>query len=362
VSTVFAAVYHGRGDVRIEDVPEPAPGPGQVKLRNLANGICGTDLKEFYAGPIFTPMKPHPLTGKVLPVILGHEFCGTVTEIGEGVTDLTLGDLVAVEPISWCGTCDACRRGSYNLCPKIAFHGVMTDGGGLAEYTVVTRRMVHRLPAGVTPKQGAMIEPMAVAYHGVKRARLVPGQRAAVFGAGPIGIGAFLGLRARGIEDVIVVERSAARRAAVERLGCTAVIDPTTEDVASAIIDLTGGLGADASLDAAGSPDSFLSALRSTRPQGRLVTIAVYEEPVLFQPNDLLFTEVEITSSMAYCNDFPEVIDLMVNGAYPLNDWVDYIDLESMVQQGFPQLRNGSMIKLVVNVSDVLPNDRSRRS
>ncbi len=347
---MFAAVYHGRGDVRIEDVPEPSPGPGEVKIRNLANGICGTDLKEFYTGPVFTPVEPHPLTGKVLPVILGHEFCGTVTEVGDGVTDVTPGELVAVEPVSWCGTCDACRRGSYNLCPKIAFHGVMTDGGGLAEYTVVGRRMVHRLPAGVTPEQGALIEPMAVAYHGVKRAGLVPGQRAAVYGAGPIGIGAFLGLRARGIEDVIVVEPSAARRAAVERLGCTAAIDPTTEDAAAAITDLTGGLGADASLDAAGSPDSFLTALRSTRSQGRLVTIAVFEEPVPFQPNDLLFTEIEITSSMAYCDDFPEVIDLMAKGAYPTDGWVEHIGLDGLVDHGFPSLRSGSAMKLVVDI------------
>jgi (R,R)-butanediol dehydrogenase/meso-butanediol dehydrogenase/diacetyl reductase len=347
---VFAAVYYGRGDVRIEDVAEPSPGPGEIKIRNLANGICGTDLKEYYAGPVFTPVTPHPLTGQTLPVILGHEFCGRVTEVGDGVSDIAPGTLVAVEPVTWCGICEQCVRGAYNLCPKIAFHGVMTDGGGLAEYTVVTRRMVHPLPAGFTAEQGALIEPLCVAYHGVVRSQLEPGQRAAVFGAGPSGIGAFLGLRARGVEDIIVVEPSASRRAAVERLGAKVTIDPTMSDVASTIVDLTDGHGVDASLDAAGTTSSLLGALASTTKSGRIVTIAVFEEPVPFQPNNLLFTEIEITSSMAYCNDFPEVIDHMARGAYPTDGWVDHIGLDQLVDEGFPALRSATAIKVMVDL------------
>jgi (R,R)-butanediol dehydrogenase / meso-butanediol dehydrogenase / diacetyl reductase len=347
---MFAAVYHGREDVRIEDVPEPRPGPGQLKLRNLANGICGTDLKEYYAGPMFTPVTPHPLTGQTLPVILGHEFCGVVCEVGEGVTDIAPGTLVAVEPITWCEECEQCRRGAYNLCPKIAFHGVMTDGGGLAEYTVVTRRMAHPLPAGTTPEQGALIEPMAVAYHGVVRSGLQPGQWGAVYGAGPIGLGAFLGLLARGVEDIIVVEPSASRRAAVERLGAKYTVDPDSEDGVAKILDLTGGRGVDASIDAAGVAGSFLAELKATTKSGRIVTIAVFENPIPFQPNDLLFTEINITSSMAYCNDFPEVIDHMAAGHYPTDGWVEHITLGQLVDEGFPSLRSGVAKKLIVDL------------
>lgn len=347
---MFAAVYYGRGDVRIEDVPEPTAGPGQIKLRNLANGICGTDLKEYYAGPMFTPVTPHPLTGQTLPVILGHEFCGRVVDVGEGIADIEPGMLVTVEPITWCEECEQCRRGAYNLCPKIAFHGVMTAGGGLAEYTVVTRRMVHPLPAGATPEQGALIEPMAVAYHGVVRSGLQPGQWGAVFGAGPIGIGAFLGLRARGVQNLIVIEPSSSRRAAAEGLGAKFTVDPAGEDAVARILEITGGHGVDASIDAAGVPDSLLTALGATTKSGRIVTIAVFEDPVPFQPNDLLFTEINVTSSMAYCNDFPEVIEHMSAGRYPTDGWVEHIILDQLVEDGFPALRSGQAKKLIVDL------------
>src|SRR3974390_132790 len=103
-----AAVFHGRRDLRIESVPEPAPGPGEVQLRVLYNGICGSDLHEYYDGPITTRTTPHPLTGISNPVILGHELCGEVIELGAGVEDLEIGDRIAVEPVETCGHCLQC--------------------------------------------------------------------------------------------------------------------------------------------------------------------------------------------------------------------------------------------------------------
>ncbi len=138
-----AAKFYAKEDLRIEDVPEPKPGPGQVKLRNAYSGICGSDLHVYYSpeasGMDFTV--PHPVTGSTLPQILGHEFSGTVTELGEGVTDVKIGDRVAVWPIYFCGSCPACRRGRFNICQRIGFHGVTSDGGGMAEYTVVAASM-----------------------------------------------------------------------------------------------------------------------------------------------------------------------------------------------------------------------------
>src|SRR6476619_2564570 len=113
-----AAVYHGRRDLRLEDVPEPVPQAGDVKLRVRYNGICGSDLHEYYAGPITTrASEPHPLTGVTNPVIFGHELCGEVVALGAGVEDLNVGDLVAVEPLETCGHCLACGSGRYNHCP-----------------------------------------------------------------------------------------------------------------------------------------------------------------------------------------------------------------------------------------------------
>ena len=141
-----AAMYYGNHKLEIEDIPEPTPGQGQVKVRVSRNGICGTDLHEYYDGPIFIPPdQPHPLTGKHMPLVIGHEFSGTVSEVGAGVTDVGEGDRVTIEPVYRCGHCRPCKSGHYNLCTSVGFHGLMADGG-MAEYTVVPREQVHKLP------------------------------------------------------------------------------------------------------------------------------------------------------------------------------------------------------------------------
>ena len=117
--------------------------PGAVKVKVGFNGICGTDLHEYYAGPIFVPTEPHPLTGQQMPLTLGHEFSGVITDVGSGVTDYAAGDRVAIMPLYRCGHCGPCRAGNYNICQQIGFHGLMSDGG-MAEYTVVPDR--HAAP------------------------------------------------------------------------------------------------------------------------------------------------------------------------------------------------------------------------
>ena len=149
-----AAVYNGPRDLRLESVPDPQAGPGDVKLRVLYNGICGSDLHEYYDGPVTTRTTPHSLTGVQNPVILGDELCGEVVALGRGVEDLALGDLVAVDPLESCGGCLWCLAGQYNHCPLVALHGYNRDGGGLAEYTVVRRSMAHRLGPALTPLAG----------------------------------------------------------------------------------------------------------------------------------------------------------------------------------------------------------------
>jgi (R,R)-butanediol dehydrogenase/meso-butanediol dehydrogenase/diacetyl reductase len=344
-----AAVYHGRGDVRLESVPEPEPGPGDVKLRVLYNGICGSDLHEIYDGPITTRTTPHPLTGVKNPVILGHELSGEVVACGEGVLDLEVGDLVAVEPLETCGQCRWCKAGQYNHCPLVAFHGYNRNGGGLAEYTVVRRSMAHRLPRGMSAMQGALIEPLAVAWHTANRCRIEAGQWAAIHGAGPIGIGVYFALRERGVK-VIVVDPSPLRRAVLARLGADEVLDPTDGDPIAAIRDLTQGLGAHASVDAAGAPASFNAMLHGTRVDGTAVVVAIHHHPVVIPPFDLLMPEINITGVAMSVNAFPSVIDAMARGSYPLEGWVETIPFENLVQQGLERLRRQEGLKILVEM------------
>ena len=237
-----AAMYYGNHKLEIEDIPEPSPGEGQVKVRVSRNGICGTDLHEYYDGPIFIPPdQPHPLTGKAMPLVIGHEFSGTVTEVGAGVTDVGEGDRVTIEPVYRCGHCRPCKSGRYNLCNSVGFHGLMADGG-MAEYTVVPQNQVYRLPDSIPLEMGALVEPMSVAYHAAVLGEVNDQSRALIYGAGPIGIGLWFALRGMGLTEIDVVEPSPTRRNAIEALGAR-TLDPTALDVPELIADRTDGDG-----------------------------------------------------------------------------------------------------------------------
>ncbi|MGY1639233.1 2,3-butanediol dehydrogenase [Geodermatophilus sp. SYSU D00742] len=347
-----AARFHAREDVRVEEVEEPAPGPGQVKLRNAYAGICGSDLHVYYtpesSGLDYTT--PHPLTGSMPPQVLGHEFSGTVVELGEGVDRVAVGDRVAVWPVYHCGTCAACRKGMVNTCRSFGFHGLTSDGGGMAEYTTVPATMLHRLPDEVDLRMGALVEPMAVAWHAVDTSGIRPGQAALVAGAGPIGIGLWFALRARGVETVVVSEPSAARRAAVAGLGATRVVDPTTGDLAAAVAEATGGDGVDVAFDAAGAGAAVVQAVGLLAPGGRLVVVALHEKAFEFDPTMLVFGETSMTGVLAYLpRDFDAVIAAMAEGRYDATGWVEEIGVDDVVA-AFGRLRGGAGMKILVRV------------
>lgn len=343
-----AVVYQGQQRVEVREVDEPTCGAGQVKLAVAHNGICGTDLHEYYAGPIFVPTQPHPLTGKTLPVVLGHEFAGTVTEVGNGVGDLAPGDRVAIEPLYYCGTCPACRDGNYNVCRTIGFHGLMSDGG-LAERTVVDRHMVHPLPERVSLELGALVEPMSVAYHAACRAEVGPGSHCVVFGAGPIGIGVWFALRGLGVEAITVVEPSATRRAAISALGADDVVDPCEVDPGTHVRSRVTR-GADACYDAAGVRAAVESALDAVGDHRPVVSVAIYEKPLETSLINLVMKESAITGSLCYTSaDYRAVLELMRRGHYDTTGWVEHIGMDAVVTEGFEALHAGRKMKVLVD-------------
>ncbi|OZC46999.1 dehydrogenase [Rhodococcus sp. 14-2483-1-1] len=345
-----AAMYYGPNKVEITDVPEPHPGEGQVKIKIGFNGICGTDLHEYYAGPIFIPTSPHPLTGQEMPLILGHEFSGTVTELGAGVTGIAVGDRVAIEPLYRCGHCGPCRAGNYNICAQIGFHGLMSDGG-MAEYTVVPTDMIHALPDNVSLELGALVEPMSVAYHAATLGDPKTEDTAMVFGAGPIGIGLWFALRGKGLDNVYVVEPSPTRRASIEALGAK-TLDPTALDIPAYIADLTDGKGADAIYDAAGVQPAVEAALGCIGARKPLISVAIYEKPLTTPLQKLVMNESRIQGSLCYTSaDYEAVIDLMSQGHYDTTGWVDKIALDGVIDDGFEALHAGTKMKVLVDPS-----------
>ena len=258
------------------------------------------------------------------------------------------GDRVAVEPIYRCGHCAPCKAGTYNICQRIGFHGLMADGG-MVEYTVVPTNMLHRLPDNVSLEFGALVEPMSVVYHAATLGEVMPEDTAVIFGAGPIGIGLWFALRGKGLETVFVVEPSATRRDAVAALGAK-TLDPTAIDVPAFIADHTDGRGADAAFDAAGAAPAVQAALASVGARMPTICVAIYEKPLITPLLNLVMNESRVQGSLCYTSaDFEAVIALMAQGGYDTTGWVTPISIDDVVDEGFEALHAGAKMKVLVD-------------
>lgn len=351
-----AARFHARGDIRIDEIEEPATRPGTVKVEVEWCGICGTDLHEYLEGPIFAPTAdaPHPLTGEGAPLTLGHEFAGVVAELGEGVGDLQVGDRVVVEPYVVCGHCDACRQGRYNVCATLGFVGLSGGGGGFSRYVVAERRWIHPL-GELGTDVGALIEPLAVAYHAVRLSGAQPSHTALVFGAGPIGLVTTASLKAVGVEEVIVVEPAAVRKDKAGAAGADHVLDPREGDVVEAVQEITRGRGADVSFECAGIDQVLAAAIRATRAGGTCVNVAIWGHEASVQMNDLVFGEVNLLGSLAYCGDHPGTIALVQEGKVdPFQFITGRIGLDDIVERGFTELIENKEENVKILVSPTL--------
>lgn len=354
-----AAVYHGREDVRIEEVPEDEVGPSDVRIDVSWCGICGTDLHEYFGGPIFIPEgDAHPRTGERLPLTLGHEFSGHITEVGEEVEDLSEGDRVTVNPNIPCHDCLYCEEGRYNLCADPSAIGLQTDTGGFAENAVIPAQQVHVLPDEVSLEEGALVEPLAVGLHSVRRSGISPGDNVAVFGAGPIGLTVVHWAGTAGARRVFVSEPQAARRERAGTLGADVGIDPLEEDPVEMIRSQTPG-GVDAAFEYAGVDASFNAAVRSTRRAGVVTVGSISEEETTTDLNEIVTTERTVQGSQTYGypplsarSEFDTVIDALSRGSIDADAFVSAtIDLENLIAEGFKTLAEGSAghIKILVS-------------
>ncbi|CAM5257818.1 Butanediol dehydrogenase OS=Lysinibacillus sphaericus OX=1421 GN=LS41612_08285 PE=3 SV=1 [Lysinibacillus sphaericus] len=281
---------------------------------------------------------------------MGHEFSGEVVEVGEGVTKVKIGDAVVVEPILSCGECAACKKGKYNICKQLGFHGLSGGGGGLSEYTVVDDHMVHKMPAGLSYEQGALVEPAAVALHAVRQSKLKAGDKAAVFGTGPIGLLVIEALRASGASEIYAVELSAERAAKAMELGATAVINPQDEDAVERLHALTNG-GVDVAFEVTGVPVVLQQAIDSTTFEGETIIVSIWESSASIQPNNIVLSERTVKGIIAYRDIFPAVMELMTKGYFPADKLVTKrIGLDDVVTEGFEALmKEKNHIKILVN-------------
>ncbi len=295
------AAFEGVDDLRIK--------PDELLIKVHRASICGSDL------PIYNWYSWAPERFKT-PSTFGHEFCGTVAEVGAAVEGFRPGDRVAVEPMVFCGACEPCREGHPNLCANRRFFGVMACNGSMAEYLNVPARLLFRMPEGMTPEIGAMVEPAAVALHAVRRAGRIEGAAVLVVGAGPIGLLLVGMVKAQRPRLLLVSDLSDQRLLLARSMGADVAVNPSREKVVDTVGRHTGGRGADVSFEAVGAGPSVEQALAALRPRGSCVWVGNSQRMISLDMQASVTREIAILGSYIYTPaEFGEALELLGRNA-----------------------------------------------
>ncbi|UKD54108.1 zinc-dependent alcohol dehydrogenase family protein [Amycolatopsis sp. FU40] len=325
-----AAIVDRPGEIRVGEVPDPKPGERQVVVKVGACGICGTDL---HIADGHFPPTPYP-------IVPGHEFSGEIVELGADVpAEWKVGDRVAVDPSIYCGYCTPCRSGHGNLCANWNATGD-TVNGAFAEYVAVPADTCYQMPDSMTWEQGALVEPVSCAVHGVRRIGVEAGERFLVVGAGTMGL-IMQQLLIRAGAHVTMVDRNAARLPRATDLGATAVASDMSE---------LDDERFDAAVDCTGAAPAIEAAFNALHRGGRLLVfgVAPAEARVALSPFRIYNDEITIVGSMAVLNSYGNALDLVANG---------YIDTEALITDTLPleqypealaKMRSGSGLKIQV--------------
>ncbi|RPH99050.1 MAG: galactitol-1-phosphate 5-dehydrogenase [Zetaproteobacteria bacterium] len=307
-----ALFYPAWDRLEIRDVPEPSPKPGEVLLKVLAVGICGSELHGF---KIHAPRRTPPL-------IMGHEFSGEVLAVGPGVSGFRVGEVVAVNSTISCGACDACVDGDPHVCPTAEVYGTKRPGA-FAELVAAPVPTLLRMPGNVTPVQASLMEPLGNGVHAWSMIRRRFPETVAIFGAGAIGLLTMQVALAGGAGRVAVVDVSPARLAVAKRLGADRTLDARRDDVLAGLRDFTRGRGADVAIDAVGAAATRDLAVKAIRKGCECVWLGLHDDATSVGGLDIVLGEKAIYGSFAVRpRDLHTALDLLGAGKIALEPWV----------------------------------------
>jgi (R,R)-butanediol dehydrogenase/meso-butanediol dehydrogenase/diacetyl reductase len=335
---VLTANYVGNQTIEVREAEPHEPAAGMVQIKVAYAGICGTDLHILHG---------HMDQRVSTPAIIGHEMSGTVAAIGTGVDGWSVGDAVTVMPLAWDGTCPACLAGNQHICHNLDFIGIDSPGA-LQGYWNVPEDVLVALPAELRLDHAALVEPVAVSVHDVRRSGLVPGEKAVVIGGGPIGVLIATTAREFGA-DVVVVELDAARRRAIAELGFE-VLDPRSVDQVAWVTDWTGGAGADVVFEVSGAAAAVLGATDLARVRGRLVIVAIHPDPRPVNLQRVFWRELTIIGARVYQRaDYETAVELLTRGVIPAEQLITRIEPIRNAAAAFAALSGGHAMKILID-------------
>jgi threonine dehydrogenase-like Zn-dependent dehydrogenase len=340
---VKAAVYYGDHDIRLEDIQQPSQcGPGELLIAVSKVALCGSDSAEWSHGPkLATP-----------PVILGHEFVGVVVAFGPGVTEFAKGDRVVSGAGVSCNECEYCRMGRTNLCRKYFTLGLQVNGG-LEELVLCPSSICHQVPAALDDISAVFAQPLAVAIHGLRRAKIARDTSTVINGVG--GIGAFMvaGAVALGADPVIAIDVDEQKLRKSLSLGATHAVNALTENVASRVHEILGGQGAQAVVEATGSSGSPQICLDLVRSGGDILILGLQSSLSEINLLDFTLREIDFHGSLAHVcgEDIPDALQFLLSSQMAPIVLGEVIGFDDVVELGFKRLAAGNVSgKIVVDL------------
>lgn len=315
-----AAFFLSKGKIETKEVEIPKLKPGWVLVKNSWCGVCGTDVHIYHGDPGSADVNP--------PVILGHEYSGTVCAVGEGVENVSVGDHVTIDPNIYCGKCPFCRDGKKQMCPSMEAVGVTMDGG-FAEYSLVPCAQAFKLDPKVPMAAGAMAEPIACCIHGIDIAEIRPGHTVCIVGGGAIGLIMVQLAKISGADKVILSEPNQRRREAALKLGADLAINPMDGKAMEEFLKNTEGLGADVVIECVGNNPAVQSAFDFAKKGGTVLLFSVPMVDAKFSLKlfDVFKKELTIKGSFVNPDTHYRAVKLLNSGK---------LDMESIITHRFP--------------------------
>jgi 2-desacetyl-2-hydroxyethyl bacteriochlorophyllide A dehydrogenase len=334
-----AVVVRGPHQMALEGRPRPTPRADQVLVRVRYSACCATDF-DLIDGTMPDQAR--------YPIVLGHEWSGEVVSAPAGFESL-VGQLVVADNLVTCGACAACLGGRPNLCVRMDELGFSLDGAH-ADYLVTLARSVHVLPPGVGLRAAALTEPLGVALYGTRRARVGPGDRVLIIGAGPIGLLALQACRAAGAREVWQADLRAERRALAERLGAAGTLDVAQEELGTALART--GVVPDVVLECSGSPAAFAAALRAVRGGGRVGVLGYYsDERAEIRPSDIMMRDLEVIGAVCPTGTWAAALELLATGRVDTEALVTHVLPLERFAEAYQLARGGpGVIKVLLEI------------
>ena len=337
-----ALIKSAPGKTELQKIAVPVPGPCEVLVRVRAAALCGTDLH------IHDWNQWAQSAGIQLPVVLGHECCGDVVSVGSAVNGIAVGDKVAAETHIPCGHCYQCLNGEQHICNNLKLFGIHTNGC-FAEYAVIPAICARKIPSEVTYEIGAVLEPLGTAFRAAYESQ-VAGANVVVIGCGPIGLFAVASAAMMGAASIIATDISSSRLDIALKMGAATGLDSLSPALVQSVLDITGGYGADAIIDASGSVDALRQSFQYLRKGGRLTLIGLPGRPIeLNLGTDVVFKEAKINGihGRKMFETWTRMENALVSGKLAVSNAITHILPLADWQKGIDLAKSGQACKVV---------------